>query len=136
MNEVEKSYIAGIIDGEGSILLEKFHKNQLPSPAVSIASTSLELLQWIKDTFGKGTIKRKKNYNKDLHKDCYTYLLRYNDALIFIEEIYPYLIINTKRKRAQLLLDDYKRLTPRNGRYSEEILDLKLKFYNEFLSIK
>lgn len=31
MNEIQKSYIAGIIDGEGSIMLQSFHKNQLPS---------------------------------------------------------------------------------------------------------
>ena len=50
MNETEKAYIAGIIDGEGSIMLQRFHAKEYPSPCVSIASTTLELLKWIKKT--------------------------------------------------------------------------------------
>lgn len=50
MLETEKAYIAGIIDGEGSIMLIKFHKNQYPSPCISISSTNVELLEWIKQT--------------------------------------------------------------------------------------
>ncbi|SHJ83940.1 hypothetical protein SAMN02745163_02672 [Clostridium cavendishii DSM 21758] len=51
MTETEKAYIAGIIDGEGSIMLQSFHKNQLPAPCVSITSTTTELLTWIKEKF-------------------------------------------------------------------------------------
>ena len=32
MTETEKAYIAGIIDGEGSIMLQKIHKNEHPAP--------------------------------------------------------------------------------------------------------
>ena len=46
MLETEKAYIAEIIDGEGSIMLTRFHKNEYHSPCVSIASTDLELLEW------------------------------------------------------------------------------------------
>ncbi|MDV4151809.1 hypothetical protein R0131_13355 [Clostridium sp. AL.422] len=53
MTNTEISYIAGIIDGEGSIMLQKFHSNEFPAPCVSIASTSLELLTWIKETIKK-----------------------------------------------------------------------------------
>ena len=38
LKETEKAYIAGIIDGEGSIMLQKFHSNEFPAPCVSIAS--------------------------------------------------------------------------------------------------
>lgn len=136
MLETEKAYIAGIIDGEGSIMLQRFHTNEFPAPCVSIASTSLELLKWIKETTEKGTIISKKNYNPEVHKDCYSYVLRRNDAIYLIKEIYPYLIIDSKRKRAELMLKKYKSLTPRNGRYSLEMLEAKENFYNEFMSIK
>lgn len=56
----EKAYIAGIIDGEGSIMLLKFHNNQFPSPCISISSTTLELLEWLKNKTRVGTIKEKK----------------------------------------------------------------------------
>ena len=136
MTELERAYIAGIIDGEGSIMLQKFHNNEYPSPCVSIASTTLELLNWIKSVVEKGVIKRKKNYNISEHKDCYSYVLKYNDAIVFLQEIYPYLIINSMRKRAELILNKYKSVTPRNGRYSDKLLQEKINFYNEFISIK
>ena len=60
MTETEKAYIAGIIDSEGRIMLQKFHKKEYPSLFVSIASTTLELLKWIKETIGKGVIVKKK----------------------------------------------------------------------------
>ena len=136
MTETEKSYIAGIIDGEGSIMLEKFYNNQHPAPCISIASTSIELLEYIKDTIGKGNIKSKKNYNTEKHQDSYTYVLRYDNAINLLNNIYPYLIIPSKRKRAKLIIEKYKKLTPRNGRYTDELLKEKMEFYNEFIQIK
>ena len=136
MTETEKAYIAGIIDGEGSIMLERFHSNQLPSPCISITSSTLELLEYVKTVLGKGSIKSKKNYKIDVHKNCYTYILRYNNALNLLNDIYPYLIINSKRKRAKLIIDNYKKLTPRNGRYTEEMLKNKIEFYNKFINTK
>lgn len=35
-----------------------------------------------------------------------------------------------------MILEDYKKLTPRNGRYSQELLEKKLNFINDFLNIK
>ena len=136
MIETEKSYIAGIIDGEGSIMLQRIHKNEFPSPCVSVASTSLELLNWLKKTIGKGMIVSKKNYNPEVHKDCYSYVLRRNDAIKLIDEICPYLVIDSKKKRAKLIIEKYKALTPRNGRYTDEMIKAKEDFYNEFISIK
>ena len=136
MTELEKSYIAGIIDGEGSIMLQKFHKNQFPSPYVSIASTTIELLEWIKEKVGYGIIKNKKNYNPENHRNCYSYILKYDDAIKFLEDIYPYLIIKSKKMRAFLIINEYKNVTPRNGRYSSHMLKIKEEFYKEFISIK
>lgn len=84
-------------------MIQKFHHNEYPSPCVSIASTTLELLDWIKSVVGKGIIKQKKNYDISNHKDCYSYTLKYNDAIHFLQEISPYLIINSKKKRFQLI---------------------------------
>lgn len=136
MTETEKSYIAGIIDGEGSVMLQRIHKNEPPSPCVSIASTTLELLEWVKNTVGKGRIISKKNYNIEKHKDCYSYVLRRNDAISLLNDIYPYLIINTKKKRAELIISTYKSITPRNGYYTDEMLIAKEEFYKEFIVIK
>jgi len=136
MSPEEKAYIAGIIDGEGSIMLTKFHSNQFPAPCVTVASTSYELLEWIKNRTGIGTIKSKKNYNPKKHQDSFTYMIKYDDAINFLKEIEPYLIITQKRLRAQLIINVYKIVTPRNGRYSAQLLKIKEEFYNNFISIK
>lgn len=136
MTETEKSYIAGIIDGEDSIMLIKYHSNEFPSPCVSIASTTMELLEWVKKTVGAGVIIHKKNYKPEIHKECYSYVLKFDAAINLMKDIYPYLIIKVKKKRAKLIIDKYKSVTPRNGRYSDEMLILKEQFYKEFMEIK
>ncbi len=136
MTEIEKAYIAGIIDGEGSIMLQRFHTNQYPAPCVSIASTTIELLTWLKDTIGYGVIIKKKNYNPEKHKLSYSFVIKQNNAIKLLEDIYPYLIIESKRKRAEMIITQYKALTPRNGRYTDEQLAKKELFYEEFINAK
>lgn len=136
MTEIEKAYIAGIIDGEGSIMLQRFHTNQYPAPCVSIASTTIELLTWLKDTIGYGVIIKKKNYNPEKHKLSYSFVIKQNNAIKLLGDIYPYLIIESKRKRAEMIITQYKALTPRNGRYTEEQLAKKEMFYEEFINVK
>ncbi|MBE6059348.1 MAG: hypothetical protein E7215_04130 [Clostridium sulfidigenes] len=136
MTEIEKAYVAGIIDGEGSIMLQRFHTNQYPAPCVSIASTTIELLTWLKDTIGYGVIIKKKNYNPEKHKLSYSFVIKQNNAIKLLEDIYPYLIIESKRKRAKMIITQYKALTPRNGRYTDEQLAKKEMFYEEFINAK
>lgn len=131
----EKAYLAGIIDGEGSIMLIKFHSNQYPAPCISIASVSLELLDWVKNKTGYGTIKSKKNYNPDRHQNSYTYIAKYNEAISILEMIEPYLVIHSKRLRAIMIINDYKKLTPRNGRYTSKLISEKDAFYSRFMAI-
>ncbi|KEH99209.1 hypothetical protein Z962_03455 [Clostridium botulinum C/D str. BKT12695] len=128
--------MAGIIDGEGSIMLTKFYNNQFPAPCVSISSTTLELLKWIKSKTNMGIIKSKRNYNIEKHKDSYSYTIKYNDAIEFLKYIEPYLVINVKKERAKLIINEYKSVTPRNGRYTNEMLEAKNNFYEKFMRIR
>jgi len=135
MIDTERAYIAGIVDGEGSIMLTRFHKNQLPSPCVSVASTDKELLLWLQKIIGKGRIINKRNYNRAKHKDSYTYRVIYDDAIELLREISPFLIIETKKKRAKLIIDKYKKVTPRNGRYNDEMFKKKKALIEEFMQL-
>lgn len=135
MTPQDKAYIAGIIDGEGSIMLLRFHKNQFPAPCVSVASVSIELLQWLQSTIGYGVIKSKKNYSPDKHQNSFTYIVKYNEAINLLEIAEPYLVIYQKKLRAKMIINQYKSLTMRNGRYSKEQLNLKQQFYAEFMAL-
>jgi ribosomal protein S30 len=94
------------------------------------------LLYWIKGKVNGGKIKEKKNYNPDRHRNSFTYEIKFNKAIDLLKEIAPYLIIEAKRKRAELIINNYKKVTLRNGRYSIEQSQKKEKFYEEFMSIK
>jgi hypothetical protein len=67
----EASYIAGIIDGEGSITLTRMHQNEFRRPCVTIASTDRELLVYIQSLTGGTIINKKiiclKNINTHIH---------------------------------------------------------------------
>lgn len=136
MKDIEKAYLAGIIDGEGSIMLIRFKTNQHPAPCVSIASNSKELLNWIIQVTGVGKVKSKKNYNAYKHANSFTYEVKYNNAIELLQSISPYLRIPSKQLRAKLIINDYKKLTIRNGRYTKEQLLEKENFYKKFMSIQ
>lgn len=136
MNDLEIAYLAGIIDGEGSIMLSKYHKSEYPSPCISISSTDLELLEWVKNKIGSGRINRKKNYNIEKHKTSYTYALYYDKAIEIMDAVYPYLVISKKKARAKFIIDNYKKVTIRNGRYNEEQRRAKEQFYTDFITLE
>lgn len=35
-----------------------------------------------------------------------------------------------------MIINEYKSITPRNGRYTDELLELKKDFYNRFINIR
>jgi len=131
----EAAYIAGIIDGEGSISLTRMHENEHRRPCISIASTDLELLGYIQSLSG-GVINNKKNYIPDKHRDSYTLTIKKKEEVLsLLKIISPYLRIDKKRKRAQLILTKYDEVTPRNDKYNKELLDIKIAFEETFFTI-
>ena len=125
------TYIAGIMDGEGTITLTRIHKtDQYRTPVVSVSSTSYEILDFIHKHYG-GIIINHKTYQKH-HKQSWIWKVTYDKAIRLVSDVYPYLLDNTKRYRAYLLISRYKHVTLRNGRYSESQKQAKLQFEHEF----
>jgi hypothetical protein len=121
LEEVEKAYLAGIVDGEGTVTLTRHHKNETHTPRVSVANNNLELLKWIKVLYG-GTITNKKK-RLPHHKNSYVWYVGQNRAIRFLNEIKQYLII--KRQQADLISSTYKSVTHRAGKYTPEMLAKK-----------
>jgi hypothetical protein len=110
-----KGYIAGLIDGEGSIELLKANSGRTYTPVVKISTTSKELADWLIKflPFGeKALLKRRKINQKPCHiigtRSC-------KGVLTLLESILPYLII--KKTHATLLLNYTKNHEFRTGRY-------------------
>ncbi len=135
MEKWESAYIAGIIDGEGSITLSRMHENENRRPCITISSTDIELLVYVQTLTG-GTIINKKNYNPDRHKDSYTLNIKTMKSVMkLLEQISPFLRVSKKRNRANWILDNYHKVTPRNGKYCHDLLKMKLDFEEKFFKI-
>lgn len=132
MTSEEKAYIAGIIDGEGTVTLSRAHVDELPAPKVSVANNSLELLKWIRGKVGSGVI-IKRSKREPQHKDQYVLDISNDWALDLLSDIKEYLIV--KKPHAEILVSRYKTFTPRNGRYTKELLIGKIQIVNEIRAL-
>ena len=83
MSHTDAAYIAGLVDGEGTVTLTRRHRQ----------------------------------------------------ALALLSQTLPWLR-SYKRARAELIIRDYVRLTPRNGKYSPDKKRDRIRFENSVLSIK
>lgn len=100
LTNLEASYIAGLIDGEGTITFcvqgpEEYHY----SVKLSISNTSFKLLQWVKESTGVGNI-YETSYIKPRHKQGHNWILNGKKAQDFIGKIIDYLIL--KKPQAKL----------------------------------
>ncbi|MBT2727462.1 LAGLIDADG family homing endonuclease [Bacillus sp. ISL-75] len=135
MESWEAAYFAGIIDGEGSITLTRMHENENRRPCITVASTDKELLVYLR-SLTEGTINSKKNYNPERHKDSYTLTIKKKDSVVtLLKKISPYLRVDKKRKRALWILENYDKVTPRNGKYNSLLLTKKIAFEDNFFRI-
>jgi len=129
----EAAYIAGIIDGEGTISLTRKHRGEHRQLMISISSTEPPLLKYVLKVIGAGRITNKCTY-RDNHTPSVTYAISNRQALAVLEQVSPYLK-TYKAKRAELILRSYIRLTPRNGKYTHALLKERAIFIEKFLRL-
>lgn len=127
----EAAYLGGIIDGEGTITMTRVHANENRRLVVSIANTELDLLEYLREVIGAGKITRKR-VTSLRHSASYHYFISCEQALTLLEQVEPYLR-TYNLARARLALLHYRRLTPRNGRYSPELRLARSRFESTFL---
>ena len=130
----DAAYLAGLIDGEGTVALSRRHANESRQLVVSISSTELALVEWALHTTGVGKITRKRTVSA-LHAPGLTYCVANRQALDLLRQVEPYLR-SYKRLRARLVLTSYLELTPRNGKYTKELADRRRRFEEAFARLK
>lgn len=130
-DQLKLAYLAGLFDGEGTVTLTRNKLNsQFRFPVLSMSSTSLNLLEICKTTFG-GHISTHKVY-KEHHKQSWTWKVTSNAAIEAASKLVPYIQEPSKKQRLTLILTEYKECTIRNGKYSEAQKLLKLQFESNF----
>ncbi len=108
LEATDAAYLAGLIDGEGSIALWRgFQKNGVTHtyrPIIEISNTHLGVLEWVKLLVGNGWLglTNPKNVRVHLHRPLYRYRFRTTDLHWVIPQIRPYLKI--KGAQADLLV--------------------------------
>jgi hypothetical protein len=134
LNKSDAAYIAGLIDGEGTVTLVRKHKNEYRQLCISISSTEIALLYFVKHATNVGKITNKRT-SKPHHTPSFAYAVYNRQALGLLSQILPHLR-SYKLERAKLIINSYLRVTPRNGKYSTELLIRKHEFERQVLSIK
>ncbi|MBI4401710.1 MAG: LAGLIDADG family homing endonuclease [Nitrospirae bacterium] len=134
LTAVEAAYLAGLIDGEGTVTLSRVHRSRQRGLVVTISNTELAILQHVRDVIGVGTITSKR-ISRINHTPSYAYHVADRQALDLLEQIGPFMKSH-KAARAKLVLDHYLRLTPRNGRYTQEQLAQRDAFIHQFFEIR
>ncbi len=132
LSNVEKAYLAGIVDGEGSLYIarQEAHGNngQLKyfyRARVTVANTDIGVLTWLTNTIKVGAFcypmdsrKEKKGW-----KDVWQWTLASKAVEEFLEQLLPYLVI--KKERATLLIRYRKLINTRTHVYAGHPLTKK-----------
>lgn len=129
----EAAYIAGIFDGEGTVSLNRKHREENRALIVSISNAEEAMLAYVKRVTGVGQITNKRVY-KEWHTPTKKYLVANRQALDVLRQIAPYLT-TYKKDRARLILKYYLDLTPRNGKYSAYLKKRREMFTQRVLRI-
>jgi len=113
-----KQYIAGFLDADGSVSMTP--KGQI---SVQFYNADIDILKSIQNLYG-GQLKTRESEDKN-HNTAYVLVCKYNRAYNLLKDVCSYMIHNKKKRRASLIVKYYKEYTPRNGKYTPELLKKK-----------
>lgn len=109
MSKLTAAYIAGIIDGEGYLGIQKqtgkkYSDGIKYEACIKVGMTDQKLITWLQISFG-GNIHHRIGTGKN--KDSFTWTLRGNRKIKpFLDKVYPYLRI--KREQADVIRRYFK----------------------------
>jgi len=132
LTQSDAAYLAGLIDGEGTIALSRRHARENRQLVVTISSTERVLVDWVLLATRAGKITSKKPAATH-HAPGLTYVIANRQALALLQQVMPFLK-SYKVHRARLVLDQYVKLTPRNGKYDLRTRNARTEFERQFAS--
>lgn len=108
MEREQYAYLAGIIDGEGTINIYNRKPNASRGEIngtfnvyLAITNTDLRLLEWIKEVTGVGSVTKDKKRKDREHRQTYRWTAAANDAEEILSKTYEFLVI--KKEQADLV---------------------------------
>ncbi len=102
LSKEDAIYLAGIIDGEGSVgVFTRNGNKKWVRPHLQIVNNNFDLLNWLQKRIKFGSIYIRKDKRKN-RKRGWNWRVACNNAIIVLKEVFPYLIV--KKKNAEILL--------------------------------
>ena len=133
LQDTEAAYIAGLVDGEGTITLSRRHRNENRQLVISISNNEKAILDYVLDITGIGVITKKRK-SAEHHATNFSYKASNRQAYCLLQQISPHLK-SYKRNRAIFILDKYLCLTARNGKYTKQMEKERERFITDFFKI-
>lgn len=124
VNMIDKRWLAGFIDGEGTIGLRRrkdarLRKGYGIDPYVSITNTNLNVLKEIQKTFG-GSIGVTHDKIGNHRKVYRLRILSHEDILKILEDIKPHLLLKSRLSELVINYCRLRRNHTKNDGYTEE----------------
>lgn len=107
LSPTDAAYIAGFLDGEGSIMVFK-HRNAY-ALRVSFANNKLNVLEWIRDRAGVGNITKKERASSK-HATSYALLINGQAAKTLLDQISGYLVVKKEQSEIGISFFDNLRI--------------------------
>jgi len=120
MHKTDISYVAGLFDGEGTIVIQRDNGYSL---RCSIENTDRAVIKWLEDNFGGST-----REVKGVRKRKWQWVIRCRDAWRFLLLVRPYLKIKDAQARIAIAFQE----TKVNLRGKADVADLEMKCREAF----
>lgn len=132
MEVTDLAWAAGIVDGEGSVCLDKKGK-VYRQPALTVYSTDLPIIEDLRRLLG-GTV-TPVAIRANMTKPGWFWKLQGAQCLPVLKQLLPFMRCPKKRGRATFLVENWPRVVTPNGYYTEEQKVARLRVQDEFFAI-
>jgi hypothetical protein len=115
-SEAQISYLAGIVDGEGTMYIQRRLDNGSWTywTRLQICNTNPHLIDWIKTTFGGLVYKKERSHIKRNWKTQFEWYSKISMVDVLLPLLYPYLIV--KKPQAEVMMQFRKTFEKRKTR--------------------
>lgn len=139
MKDKELIYLAGFLDGEGSIMIGRQIKPKQKSPyfnlRITIVNTNEKVMNWIQNITRGTIVNRRINHPK--WKKIITWRIRERKAENLLKILLPYLIVKKQQAKLGLKFQNFRHSLPNNGYRGRTKRELKqlYRYYNKMKSL-
>lgn len=134
------AYLAGIIDGEGCIRVDKKNptkanrlKNPVYSLKISVKMTDFEIVEYFQNYFNCGSLSKETFENK---KDILRWEAVGEDAYEIIRKLYPYLRVKKSQAFEALQFQQLKRTKVKNAPVEPSYLESQQEYFEKIRDLK